>query len=188
MNGVNSMRSLVVILCMLALQGCGILRNPVDIPADGMRAIRRERVVNITLMGGAQLNPGRNGAPRPLQVCIYLVTDETWLPGSWLDDGKCRGTGGDAHVFAQERRILSAEQAQQVTLNVPSDKDAWLLVDADFGPQTPANAMPLRLRTSSGEFSFHFVVVNGTRVSDGMRMSRPTVAPVQVDRAGVAAP
>lgn len=161
-------RSLLLVATLVALQACGVFRNPVDIPADGMRAIRRERVVNVTLMGGTQLNPGRGSAARPVQVCVYLVADENWRPGSWLDESKCRSASLDSHLFAAERRLLSSEQAQQVTLKMPSDKDGWVLVDADFGSPVPQGYEPLRLKTNSGEFSFHMVVLNATRIVDGM--------------------
>lgn len=170
-------------LCIVALQGCGLFRNPsADIlnamqarnpSADilnGMRAIRKERVVNVTVMGGAQLNPGRTGLPRPVQLCVYLVADQHWLPGSWLDKDKCRTSNvkTNSHIFANERRSLAPEQAQQVTLKMPSDRDGWVLVDADFGTETAANRKPLRIKINSGEFSFHFVIINNTRVFDGM--------------------
>lgn len=172
MTSVYLTRSLLLTSCLLALQGCGMFRNPVDIPADGMRAIRRERIVNVTLMGGAQLNPGRGGAARPVQVCVYLVADESWRPGSWLDDSKCRSATLDSHLFAAERRLVSSEQAQQINLKMPSDKDGWVLVDADFGASVPRSYEPLQLKTNSGEFSFHVVVLNGTRIVDGMAMKK----------------
>lgn len=169
MPDIHLSRKLMLVCCLLGIQGCGVFRNPVDIPADGLRAIRRERIVSVTLMGGAQLNPGRGGVPRPIQVCIYLVADENWQPGSWLDEKKCRGTSLDSGLFARESRLLSSEHAQQVSLRMPSDKDGWVLIDPDFGSRAAPGYAPLKLKTNSGEFSFHFVVVNGTQVVDGMK-------------------
>ncbi|MDR2327674.1 MAG: type VI secretion lipoprotein TssJ [Acidovorax sp.] len=174
MTSVYFTRSLLLATTLLLLQGCGVFRNPVDIPADGMRAIRRDRVVNVTLMGGTALNPGRGAATRPVQVCVYLVANENWNPGSWLEEKKCSSSSLDSHLFAAERRLLSSEQAQQVTLKMPSDKDGWVLVDADFGSPAPQGYESLRLKTNSGEFSFHVVVLNGTRIVDGMVLRKPT--------------
>jgi type VI secretion system protein VasD len=171
MTTVHFFRMAMASLCIVMLQGCGIFRSPVEIPSSVMElAAHKDRTVNVFIMGGAQLNPGNTGQPRPIQLCVYLVADKNWQPESWLDENKCHGTITDFRVFGRERRTLVPDQVQQVNLKMPSDKDGWVLIDADFGTQAVTSRGALRLKTSSGEFSSHLVIINGTRIFDGMSM------------------
>jgi len=158
----------VVWLCgVILVQGCSLLRNPIDIPAEGMRAIRRDRVVHVTLLGGEHLNPGADGRARPVQLCVYLVTRSDWVPEDvWSDEDKCtKGANGD-DVIVSERRVVAANRAQPVEMKMPSNEEGWLVVDPDFANASRTQA-PLRLRVNASEYSSHLVLLDGTSAMDG---------------------
>lgn len=171
-SAVTGLRWLASLLLCTLLAGCG----SVSAPAEGLRAVRKDRLVQVTLFATSQVNPTPSGQARPVQVCLYLVSSPTWQPPPWTDETKCQSSETSFSVIGNERRIVAPGQSVQVRFTMASNKEGWLLVDPDFRRST-GTPSPLRVKVEPGEYSFHSLILDGTRVRDGALAPTTSAAP-----------
>ncbi|AUH51030.1 type VI secretion system-associated lipoprotein [Chromobacterium sp. ATCC 53434] len=157
----------VSLICALAgLSGCSTLLSLFS-SRDG----EAPRELHVTLMGGGQLNNNGNG-PRPVQVCIYVVRDASWLPSSDFDDSSCTPRERSREVLTSARSVIAPDQAQQLLLPASGTDPVWLLVDADFAARPPDYA-PLRIRVDGRQLIHLAVLLDRNRLYDALHPAAP---------------
>ena len=130
-------------LCMLV--GCAKSGAGKDSAVRPSPPPSTEAQVDVTLVGGARLNPNQTGDARPVQVCVYVVRNSNWIVPDTYAEPACASKRDDGDIVLAERRILAPNQLQQLSFRVQSDSDLWLFIDADYAMQAPEYA-PLKLR------------------------------------------
>ena len=146
-------RPLAAAAALSLLGGCSMFTNSVARSAseiatqNAVKAIREvdlDRQVDVTLIGGRELNLGRGSVARPVQACVYVVQSPDWRPPS-LGGAGCASRERDSSLIAAERRMVAPNQVQQFQVKAPGVREAWLVVDADFASR-PVDYVPLNLR------------------------------------------
>ncbi len=130
-------------LCLVAmLSGCSMLTNTIarsasDIATQNMMRVVKEvegdKTIHITVVGHAQLNPSRDGTPRPLAYCTYLVRAADWRPAVEPEAGQCVGKERDPLIVDVSRSIVAPNQIQQQQFRLQGTFDLWLVMTADYG-------------------------------------------------------
>lgn len=138
----------VAIACVVVgvLSGCGSASSKrADLPLPPPPKSVEPRQVHVTLVGGDRLNAAATGVARPVQVCLYAVRAQDWLPGAVATDSSCAARDRDSAIVAASRHVIAPHQLRQLTLDVPPSGELWLVADADYA-QRPASYAPLRIR------------------------------------------
>jgi type VI secretion system protein VasD len=125
------------------LSGCSILTNTIarsasDIATQNMMRVVKEvegdKTIHVTVVGHAQLNPSRDGTPRPLAYCSYLVRAADWRPLLLESDaGQCMSKEQDAAIVDVSRSIIAPNQIQHQQFKLQGTYDLWLVMTADSG-------------------------------------------------------
>ena len=125
------------------LSGCSILTNTIarsasDIATQNMMRVVKEvegdKTIHVTVVGHAQLNPSRDGTPRPLAYCAYLVRAVDWRPSVVASEaGQCMSKEQDAAIVDASRSIIAPNQIQHQQFKLQGTYDLWLVMTADYG-------------------------------------------------------
>jgi type VI secretion system protein VasD len=171
------LRFLLPALVIIPLSGCSTLTDSIARRASEMvtqkamstmSEVDLDRQLHLTLVGGAHLNPGRNSAPRPVQVCIYVVQSSDWRPAQQADQSVCMSKEKDVNIVAATRLLLAPQQIQQTQLQVSGMRELWVVVDAEFA-QRPVDYAPLRMKVEGRGWVHLSAWVEGTAIYDGKR-------------------
>jgi type VI secretion system protein VasD len=191
----NFLRFLLPSLVMFPLFGCSTLTDSIARRASemvtqkamsGMSSIDMDRQLHLTLVGGARLNPGRNTAPRPVQICVYVVQTSDWRPAQQADQSVCMGKEKDVNIVASARLLLAPQQIQQTQLQVTGMRELWVVVDAEFA-QRPVDYAPLRMKVDGHGWVHLSAWVEGTAIYDGKHPLPATASSSTVGQASSSA-
>jgi type VI secretion system protein VasD len=169
------LRVLLTLLVIAPLFGCSTLTDSIARRAsemvtqkamNSMNEVDLDRQVHLTLVGGAHLNPGRNSAPRPAQICIYVVQTSDWRPAQQAEQSVCMSKEKDVNIVAATRLLLAPQQIQQTQLQVSGMRELWVVVDAEFA-QRPVDYVPLRMKVEGRGWVHLSAWVEGTGIYDG---------------------
>lgn len=163
------------LLAVLQLTACStftdsIARSASDIATQNavkaMRDVDLDRQVHVTLAGGSRLNPGRNAAPRPVQLCVYVVQTSDWRPAVQGDQTGCVTKERDVNIVGSSRLLLAPMQIQQTQMQVSGMRELWVVVDADFA-QRSVDYAPLRMKIEGRGWVHLSAWVEGNALFDG---------------------
>lgn len=173
------------LLAVLQLTACStftdsIARSASDIATQNavkaMRDVDLDRQVHVTLAGGSRLNPGRNAAPRPVQLCVYVVQTSDWRPAVQGDQTGCVTKERDVNIVGSSRLLLAPMQIQQTQMQVSGMRELWVVVDADFA-QRPVDYAPLRMKIEGRGWVHLSGWAEGSALYDGRQPIPALVAP-----------
>ncbi len=171
-----------LLLCVLALTGCGTFTDSIARRASEMAAesafraakeVELNRRLHLTLVGGPHLNQGKSALPKPVMACVYVVLSPDWRPPLQSNVGECGSKEKDAGLVASSKQLVAPNQIVQLEILLAATRDAWVVIDADFA-QRPSNYLPLRLPVEGRGWVHLSAWLEGASLYDG---KQPLPAP-----------